>query len=221
MCRATIVVTFIEFMFQHSKIKITFLVIVFSLAVVFGVRFLLGIMPQNTLSPAQTRTKGDKNASIHIIEFIDLECPACARGAEYLSRVMAEHPTGIRLELKYFPLPSHRHGFLAARYAECAARQGKFWPFHDALLARQPNWSRLMDATSAFALIANEVVLDPGRLEVCLQDKSIDALIQQSHLDGERRGVKSTPTYYVNGKMVVGMQSLEIELGRLLAEIKK
>jgi protein-disulfide isomerase len=206
---------------SNSKIKVTAIVIAFSLAVVYGVKFFSGIMPQNTLSPAQMRTKGDKGATIQITEFIDFECPACARGAEYLSRVMAEHPAGIRLELKYFPLPSHRHGFLAARYAECAARQGKFWLFHDALIARQPNWSRLTDATPAFALIAREIALDPGRLDACLNDKSVDALIQQSHLEGERQGVKSTPTYYVNGKMVVGVPSLELELGRLLAEIKK
>lgn len=208
-------------MSPKPKIKVTFLIIAFSLAVVYGVKFFLGIMPQNTLSPAQTRTKGDKGAAIQIAEFIDFECPACARGAGYLSRVMAQHPSEIRLELKYFPLPSHRHGFLAARYAECAARQGKFWPFHDALIARQPNWSRLTDAVPAFALITREIALDPGRLEVCLKDKSVDALIRQGHLEGERRGVKSTPTYYVNGKMVVGVPSLELELGRLLAEIKK
>lgn len=208
-------------MFQQPKIKVTFLIIALSFAVVYGVKLFMGIMPQNVRSSAEMRIKGDKDAPIHITEFIDLECPACARGAEYLARIMAEHPTAIRLDLKYFPLPSHRHGFLAAHYAECAARQGKFWPFHDVLIARQPNWSRLMDATPAFALIAREVALDTGRLNACLNDKSVDAVIQQSHVEGERRGVKSTPTYYVNGKMVVGVQSLEPELDRLLAEIKK
>ncbi len=208
-------------MSQHSKIKVTFLVIVCSLAVVFGVKLFWGIMPQGARSDGEMRAKGSKTAPIHVTEFIDLQCPACARGAEYLGRVTAEHPDAIRLDLKYFPLPSHRHGFLAARYAECAARQGKFWPFHDALIARQPNWSRLMDAAPAFALIAQEVALDPSRLSACLNDKSVDAIIQQSHLEGERRGVKSTPTYYVNGKMIVGVQSLEPELDRLLAEIKK
>lgn len=205
----------------NPKIKVTALVIAFGLAVIYGVKIFSGILPQNTLSPAQMRIKGDNGAPVRVTEFIDFQCPACARGTEYLSRVIAQHPSGIRLELKYFPLPSHRHGFLAARYAECAARQGKFWPFHDALIARQPNWSRLTDATPAFTLIAREIALDPGRLDACLNDKSVDAFIQRSHQEGERQGVKSTPTYYVNGKMVVGVPSLEIELGRLLAEIKK
>ena len=208
-------------MSQQSKIKATFLIVAFSLAVVYGVKLLLGIIPQSVQSLEQMRTKGDKDAPIHITEFIDFECPACARGAEYLARTMAEHPASIRLDIKYFPLPSHRHGFQAARYVECAARQGKFWPFHDALIARQPNWSRLMDATPAFVLITNELALDTNKLNSCLNDKSVDAIIQQNHLEGERRGVKSTPTYYVNGKIVVGMQSLELELDRLLVENKK
>ena len=208
-------------MTQQSKLRVTLFIIAVSVIVVLGVKFFLGGASEDARLPAEMRAKGDKNAPIQITEFIDLECPACARGVEYLARMMAAHPEAIRLDLKYFPLPSHRHGFLAARYTECAARQGKFWPFHDALLSRQANWSRLMDATPAFALIAQEVSLDKDKLSACLNDKSVDALIQQSHLEGERRGVKSTPTYYVNGKMVVGLQSLEPEVGRLLAEIKK
>ena len=208
-------------MSQQPKIRITFLVIAFSFAIVYGAKFFLGFVPHNIQSPVEMRTKGDKNAPIHITEFIDLECPACARGVEYLARMMAAHPTAIRLELKYFPLPGHRHSFLAARYAECAARQGKFWPFHDALIERQANWSRLMDATPAFVLISHEIALDTNKLNACLKDKSVDAIIQQSHLEGEQRGVQSTPTYYVNGKMIVGLPSLEPELDRLLAENKK
>ncbi len=206
---------------QQSKLRVTFFIVTVSAVVVLAANFFLGTAPHDTRSPAEMRAKGKKSAPIRITEFIDLECPACARGAEYLARMMATHPEAIRLDLKYFPLPSHHHGFLAARYTECAAQQGKFWPFHDALIERQANWSRLMDATPAFTLIAQEVALDTGKLNACLDDKSVDALIQQSHLEGEQRGVKSTPTYYVNGKMVVGIQSLEPELERLLSEIKK
>lgn len=208
-------------MSQRSKIKATFVAITLSFVIVYGVKFVLGIMPQQTRFPSEMRTKGDKDAPIHITEFIDLQCPACARGAEYLARVVKEHPAAIRLELKYFPLPNHKHGFLAARYTECAARQGKFWPFHDALIERQANWSRLMDANPAFVLIANEIALIPEKLDACLRDKSVDAIIQQGHQDGVQRGVQSTPTYYVNGKMFVGLPSLERELDRLLAEVKK
>ena len=208
-------------MSQQSKIRITFLVAALSFAIVYGAKFFWGFVPHNIQSPVEMRTKGDKDATVHITEFIDFECPACARGAEYLAGIMAAHPAAIRLELKYFPLPSHRHSFLAAHYAECAARQGKFWPFHDALIERQANWSRLMDATPAFVLISHEIALDTNKLNACLKDKSVDAIIQQSHLEGEQRGVQSTPTYYVNGKMIVGLPSLEPELDRLLAENKK
>lgn len=204
-----------------SKAKITIFIIVLGAAVVLGAKFFGGIVPHGMRPLADARGKGNKNAPIHITEFIDLECSACARGAKYLTQIMVEHPAAIRLEVKYYPLQSHRHGLLAARYTECAARQGKFWSFHDALLERQANWSRLMDAAPAFAIIARDVALDTGRLTACLNDKSVDAVIEQNRLEGSRRGVKSTPTYYVNGKMVVGVQSLEPELERLLAENKR
>ncbi len=208
-------------MLQQSKSRITVLIIAVSVTLVLAVKILLGPGSNIAGSPDEIRAKGDKNALIHITEFIDLQCPSCANGAEYLARMMVAHPEAIRLNLKYFPLPNHRHSFSAARYAECAARQGKFWPFHDMLLARQANWSRLTDATPAFALIAQEISLDKEKLSACLADTSVDALIRESRLEGERRGVRSTPTYYVNGKMVVGTQSLESELERLLSEIKK
>lgn len=205
---------------KTSKPKMTILIIALAIAAVVGVKFFLAAMPATT-SVADARSKGNKNAPIQITEFIDFECPACATGAKRLSQIMGEHPDAIRLNLKYFPLKNHRHGFLSARYAECAARQGKFWPFADALVERQANWSRLMDATPAFVLMAREAGMDEGKLKACLEDKSVDATIEQSRIEGEQRGIKSTPTYYINGKMFVGVPSLETELARLLAEIKK
>lgn len=208
-------------MHRQPKLTITIAVVVLATVVVLGAKFLPEIFASSASTSAAARVKGSGGAPIHITEFIDFECPACAQGARYLAQFMAEHPAAIRLELKYFPLQSHRHGFLSARYAECAARQVKFWPFHDQLIERQANWSRLMDATPAFALIAQDIGLDTDRLGACLKDTSVDALIEQNRLEGARRGVKSTPTYYVNGKMVVGFKSLESELGQLLATIQQ
>lgn len=205
---------------RQSKLTITIAVIIFAIAIVLSTKFLSRFFASSQLTPAALRVKGNPQAPIRITEFIDFQCPACAQGARYLAQLMTEHPTAIHLELKYFPLPSHRHGLASARYAECAARQEKFWPFHDRLIERQANWSRLVDATPAFMLIAQEVGLDADRLGACLKDASIDSFITQNHDEGNRRGVKSTPTYYVNGKMVVGSKLLESELGSLLATIQ-
>ncbi|MBI5415702.1 MAG: thioredoxin domain-containing protein [Candidatus Omnitrophica bacterium] len=208
-------------MAKPSRLKWTLSIVVCGVLIVAGVKYLgKAFVPSHTTS-AVMRAKGNPGAPIRVTEFIDLECPACAQGAKYLAQFMANHPGSVRLELKYFPLKMHRHGLEVARYAECAAREGKFWPYHDLLLERQANWSRLMDATPAFILIAGEVGLDPQRLNICLKDGSVDALIAQNQMEGEKRGVKSTPTYYVNGKMVVGINSLQSELTQLLNASQK
>ncbi|MBI5150324.1 MAG: thioredoxin domain-containing protein [Candidatus Omnitrophica bacterium] len=206
---------------KSSKLNLTLGIIVFGVLVIAGVKYLGKVLMPSHVASAAMRVKGSPDAPIRVTEFIDLECPACAQGAKYLAQFMADHPGSVRLELKYFPLKMHRHGLEVARYAECAARQGKFWPFHDLLLERQANWSRLMDTAPAFALISGEVGLDPQRLKACLKDASVDAFITQNRLEGENRGVKSTPTYYVNGKMVVGINSLQSELTQLLNASQK
>ena len=112
----------------------------------------------------------------------------------------------------------HKYGYLSAQYAECAAQQGKFWPFHDSLLARQGNWSRLADAAPAFERIAEEVGLNTQALETCLQAGKADAVIEKDKAEGKSHNIQSTPTYFVNGKMVVGKPSLDQELNKLLGE---
>ena len=126
---------------------------------------------------------------------------------------MKSHPGKIRLELKYFPLNSHQHALMSARYAQCAANQGKFWEFHDLVLERQSQWKNLYNATSAFDDIAAKVGLNKTELNSCLQDEAVGLAINLDKDEGTRRGVRSTPTYFVNGKMVVGYQSLASELG--------
>lgn len=205
-------------MLKSPRVKIFTGIIIAGVVFVFGVRFFLASPYAGFRGGTPMKVKGAKKATVHITEFIDFECPACAQGAVYLKKLMAEHPQAIRLELKYFPLPMHKYSFLGARYSECAGRQGKFWPFHDLLIERQANWKRLDDAKPAFEVMAQEIGLRPETLRQCLADDSVDNLIRKDKMEGDALGVKSTPTYYVNGKMVVGIKSLELELNQLIGE---
>ncbi len=201
-----------------AKIKITVIVVVLSVAVVLGVKSLKAFVKGSVQANISARVKGDKKAPVHITEFIDFECPACAEGARHIKKFMTEHPPTVYLELKYFPLSSHRYGLLSAQYAECAGRQGKFWPFHDYLIERQANWKRLTDATPAFEQIAQDVDMNLEILSQCLKDTSVTESIQKDRQEGDTLGIKSTPTYYINGKMVVGVASLGTELNKYVQE---
>ena len=166
--------------------------------------------PATKESRSDVRAKGDPSAPYHIVEFIDFECPACAAGAKYLKEVMEKNKSLIYLEVNYYPLEKvHRHAFLSAMYAECALRQGKFWAFHDQLIDQQPKWRQLSDATPAFVFMAQKIGLDLQRLEVCLEDPSTREAIEKARDEGRRRQVRSTPTYFVNGQMVVGIKNLK------------
>ena len=154
------------------------------------------------------RVKGNPQASMKIVEYIDFQCPACAMGSQFLKEAIDQYPSQIFLEMKYFPLPMHTHAYTAARYAECAAREKKFWPFQDLLIARQDQWKRLIDATPAFVQMAQEIGLNVDQITSCVKEESVTTTIINDKAEGDKRGVKSTPTYFVNDEMIVGAPDL-------------
>ncbi|MCK5259765.1 MAG: thioredoxin domain-containing protein [Candidatus Omnitrophica bacterium] len=199
-----------------SKRTTTLLVILVCVTSVYATKTLIQQFRKGGSTATNARMKGKKDAPIKIVEFIDFQCPACAFGAAYLKEMFEKYPEAIRVEVKHYPLKMHRHGLLSSRYAECAARQGKFWPFQDMLLARRSNWQRLADADPVFAQIADDSGLDEQKLKACLKDPTIDEAIKKDKEEGGALGVKSTPTYFVNEKMVVGKKSLDAAIMRLL-----
>ena len=181
---------------------------------------LLGIILKVAFKPAGnmkteigSRVKGRSDAPVKIVEFADFQCPACANGAKIIKELVKQYPDSIRLEMKYYPLTIiHKNTLLATRYAECAARQGEFWAYHDLLFERQKIWSDMLDPKDAFEQFAQEVKLAPSQLKFCLEDKAIDALITKFKEEGNLMGVKSTPTYFVNGAMLVGSKTIQDEI---------
>jgi protein-disulfide isomerase len=204
-----------------SKQKIILILIFVCVGLVLGVTVLIGYFKQNLISTASERSKGDPKAPIKIVEFIDFQCDACALGAEYLNKCMKENSGVVRREVKYFPLGKHQHAMTSTRYAECAARQGKFWLFHDLLLQRQGQWAHLDDAVDVFGLMAKETSLDLDRLDVCLGDKTVEKVIKNDKRDGQSIEVMAAPTFFVNEKKIVGKANLEPELNRLIKNIGK
>ena len=204
---------------KNSKILLTLLVIALSAGVICVLKTTLysPFIEKKNVAPA--RLKGNPNAPIKIIEYMDFQCPACATGSLFLSEVIKKHPDKISMEVKYYPIGSiHRHAYTSAGYAQCAASQGKFWGFHDLLLQRQAQWKDLPNAQSFFDGIAKEAQVDLTKLQACPQDDKIDQVITAEKEQGNRRGVKSTPTYFVNGVMIVGPKALKDELVKLLGE---
>ena len=197
-----------------SKQKVTVLVIGMTMICVVVIKLVSSHSP-GSIDPSAARAKGALKAKVDIVEFIDFECPACAGGAALLKDYLARYPQDIHVQVKYYPLMNvHHHALQAASYAECVSRQGKFWPFFDSLMSAQSQWSPLVNAQGIFDQIAASAGADRGKLKSCLSLEDVSAAIMSEKALGRSWGVQSTPTYFINKKMVVGSKSLADELNQ-------
>lgn len=160
----------------------------------------------NVNDPA--RTVGDPTASIKIIEFMDFQCPECARGAKVLKSFLIKYPHDIQLSIKYYP-QRERNSLPGAIHAECAARQGLFWPYYYELITKQNQWRLMVEVKPYLLFLAENVSMDMNMFKACVEDMDAERIIREEHRLGEAYAVHSTPTYFINGKMFVGVDEME------------
>jgi protein-disulfide isomerase len=200
-----------------TKLQTTITLIVFVALTVFGFNQYQNTQKNVGKSNAE-RIKGNSKAVLNIVEYIDFQCPSCAYGSKLLSETMTAYPDLIQLELKYFPLGMHKHAFVASRYAECALRQGKFWEFHDKVLSQQKSWKNMINVFPAFDLFIDDEGINNSEFRQCLDDPKVEAVINKHKAQGKSLGVRSTPTYFVNGEMIVGSKFLKDKIDAQLAQ---
>jgi len=110
----------------------------------------------------------------------------------------------VRFVFKDLPLNTHPQAFKAAEAAQCAHVQGRFWEYHDKLFANQ-NALAIVDLKR----YARELKLDQGSFDTCLDTSATARLVRQDMTDAEGYGVSSTPTLFINGRLVSGAQPFE------------
>jgi protein-disulfide isomerase len=149
-------------------------------------------------------TLGSANAPVTLEEFGDFECPPCGQVHPVLKALEAEFgPAKLRLIFREFPLvPTHVHALAAARSAEAAGLQGKFWEMHDMIYEHQKDWHEAFDVRPIFEGYATKIGLD---VEQFRRDNTNEIVERRIFLDGKRAhgmGVQGTPTVFLNGKEV-------------------
>ncbi len=144
---------------------------------------------------------GPKNAKVTIIEFSDFQCPFCRRAANTVKRLVKAYPKKVRLVFKHLPLGFHRHAFSAALAAMAAHEQGKFWEFHDKLFANNRSLGR-----ANYIKWAKELGLDVAKFTKALDSKKYKDYINADANLARRVGANGTPTFFINGKRLVGAQ---------------
>jgi protein-disulfide isomerase len=158
-------------------------------------------VPNVDISTAHVR--GATDAVVTIVEFADFQCPFCAKTVDSLREIERRYGTTVRVAYKHFPLPIHHDAPRAAEASECASEQGRFWEMYDKLFSA----SRFDDAQ--LQKYTSELKLDGGQFSRCLAGGKYTARWQSDKRDGERLGVGATPTFFVNGRILVGAQPLE------------
>ena len=146
--------------------------------------------------------KGPPDAPITIVEFSDFQCPFCASAQAVLKQVLEAYPNEVKIVFRHFPLERHPEAKIAAEAAECAARQGKFWEYHDRLFANPSAISVIH-----LGLVAEEVGLDRPAFSTCRETGASRARVNEDLDRGARAGVTATPTFFVNGRRVEGAQT--------------
>jgi len=156
------------------------------------------------LSAASHPTLGPKNAPITMIEFADFQCPFCKRSEDAVKAVHDKYGDKVRLVFMDFPLSFHPHAMPAANAARCAAAQDKFWQFHDALFADQ---SKLEPAD--LKATAKTLGLDTAKFNACFDKNQYSQAIQKDLEEGHKLNVTGTPTFFIDGREIVGAEPPE------------
>jgi protein-disulfide isomerase len=157
--------------------------------------------PAEYLAVSGAPVKGPPNAPVTIVEYSDFQCPFCARARIVLQQVLDTYPDQVKLVFRHFPLERHPEAKLAAEAGECAARQGRFWEYHDQLFAGSPELS-----LARLHSLAESLGLDRQAFSTCLEAGASRAKISEDLELGRRAGVTATPTFFVDGHMLEGAQ---------------
>jgi len=161
------------------------------------------VTPEGEAEDPLLHVRGPKNAPVTLEIYGDFQCPSCATASRIIDELEAQEFAGkLRVIFHEFPLSMHQHAAQAARAAEAAGIQGKFWEMHDALYKYQDVWSRVNDANYFFESYAEAIGLDVARFRAdCISPDVLTRVIEDGKT-GEARGVQNTPTIFINGNQV-------------------
>ena len=144
--------------------------------------------------------RGPVDAPVTIVEFSDFHCPFCRRVQPVLDQLRTKYGSKIKLVYRELPLDSlHPQARVVSEAAACANEQGKFWEFHDIVFKNNPDAS-----PATLDRFAKEAGVDVTAFAACRGAGKHKAAILASNQEGTKLGITGTPTFFINGRMLVG-----------------
>ncbi|QSQ21718.1 thioredoxin domain-containing protein [Pyxidicoccus parkwayensis] len=173
-------------------------------------------LPVQKVEVGNAPARGPANAPVTVVAFSDFECPFCARAVPTLKALEEEYGGKLRVAFKHQPLPMHPHAKLAAAASMAAHEQGKFWEMHDLLFANQRQLDR-----EALEGYAKQLGLNEARFKAALDSGKFDSQLTADMSEGTRVGAGATPTFFINGRPVVGAMPIDHFRRIIDEELKK
>ena len=180
---------------RYTKAKSAYLKTLRSEAVI-NIRF---DAPRAAISLQDTPLRGLPDAPVLIVEYADYQCPYCQQIEPSLIKLREEYGAKLAFAYKDLPLPMHPQAVKAAEAAHCAGAQGKYWEYHDLLLAsKQLELAQLKEH-------ARTLQLDTQTFDKCL-DSGEQAKVVKAQLDEGQQDLQleGTPSYFINGRFFTG-----------------
>lgn len=171
--------------------------------------FMFGNQKESATKTASTSTGrsnniyGKTDSKVVLTEFIDFQCEACYSYYPLVKEIKELYKDKVRFEIRNFPISSsHQFSMQAARNAEAAAKQGKFFEMHDKIFEGQKEWEQTKDPQSTFNQYAEQIGLNVDQFKKDITSKQVEDAIAGDLKTAEEVGGEGTPTFVLNGKKI-------------------
>ncbi len=148
----------------------------------------------------QDHVQGPRTAKAVVIEYSDLQCPACGAYYPIMKGLQQKYGDKLALVYRHYPLTQlHQYAQLAAQASEAANLQGKFWEMHDLLFERQDSWPQAKNVRQTMIDYATELKFDVAKFTTDLDSSVVKDRVNRDVSSGNAVGISGTPTFFLNG----------------------
>lgn len=186
-----------------------FLLIIAVLVLIFGGIFFFTKSKSNApgannnTGTGSDHTVGSSQKGVVLVEFGDFQCTVCAQYYPIVKQVKQKYGDQIEFQFRHFPLVQiHPNAMVAARAAEAAGKQDKFWEMHDLLFENQTVWSSSSNPSAIFEQYASQLGLNVDTFKQDMADANTLAIINADVAAAQSFGATGTPTFVLNGKKI-------------------
>lgn len=153
---------------------------------------------------------GNASSSVVMVEYSDFECPACRAYSGVVKQIMVEFGDKMVFVYRNFPLTEiHQNAELAARAAQAAGKQGKFWEMHDLLFEKQDEWAQAANPEPMFESYSTLLGISVDQFKIDSGSKEVISFVRAQRASALKLGLQGTPSFFINGKQIQNPSSVD------------